>query len=369
MPKIVACASALPAHYYSQAELVRALVRVNGVRFEERVVARFFRSVGVEGRHLALELERYFDPGGFGKRNDAFIEVGLQVAESAVQKLCERTQIELAEIGLFASTTVTGIAVPSLEARLMNRLPFSPATKRLPLFGLGCVAGAAGIARLSDYLQAYPKQAALLVSVELCSLTFQPDDLSTANVIATGLFGDGAAAVLLVGDEHPLANGRVSGRQPSTGLANGHPRVLDTRSVLFPDTERVMGWDVVDSGFRIVLDTSVPELARTALPRAVRDFLYAHRLAVGDIDPWIAHPGGPAVIDGMERGLELPAGALAASRESLARIGNLSSASVLIILEQALEERARKQRASTEGRALLLAMGPGFCAELVLLSW
>ena len=175
----------------------------------------------------------------------------------------------------------------------MNRLEFSPSTKRLPLFGLGCVAGAASIARLSDYLKAYPKRAAVLLSVELCSLTFQVDDLSTANVIACGLFGDGAAAVLLVGDEHPACN--------------GHPRVVDTRSVLFPHTERVMGWDVVDTGFRIVLDTSVPELARTALPRAVHEFLREHELSVGAIDPWLAHPGGPAVIDGMERGLELEA--------------------------------------------------------------
>jgi len=139
--------------------------------------------------------------------------------------------------------------------------------------------------------------------------------------------------------------------------------------VFFPDTERVMGWDVVDTGFQIVLDTKVPELARTALPRAVRDFLHAHRLSVGDIDAWIAHPGGPAVIDAMERGLELPASALAASRESLTHIGNLSSASVLVILEQALQAREGKQPASASGHALLLAMGPGFCAELVLLSW
>jgi len=355
MPQIIASASALAAHYYSQSDLVRALVRRTGGRLEERVAARFFRAVGVEGRHLALDLERYFEDSGFGARNDAFIAVGLELAESAVRKLLERTPIDLSDIGLLASTTVTGIAVPSLEARLMNRLPFSPSTKRLPLFGLGCVAGAAGISRLSDYLRAYPKQAALLLSVELCSLTFQPGDVSTANVIATGLFGDGAAAVLLVGDEHPLAN--------------GHPRVLDTRSVFFPDTERVMGWDVVDTGFQIVLDTKVPELARTALPRAVRDFLHAHRLSVGDIDTWIAHPGGPAVIDAMERGLELPASALAASRESLTHIGNLSSASVLVILEQALQAREGKQPASASGHALLLAMGPGFCAELVLLSW
>jgi alkylresorcinol/alkylpyrone synthase len=250
------------------------------------------------------------------------------------------------------SSTVTGIAVPSLEALLMNRLDFSPYCRRTPLFGLGCAAGAAGIARISDHLRGHPREAALLLCVELCSLTFQCDDFSTTNVIACGLFGDGAACVLLVGDEHPLAGERG-------------PQVLATRSVLFPDTERVMGWDLVDTGFRIVLSPAVPEIARGELASSIRTFLREHELSPRDLARWVAHPGGPAVIRGVEQSLELEPDALALSRDCLTRVGNLSSASVLVILEATLarEAPARGQR------GLLLAMGPGFGAELVLLGW
>jgi len=238
--------------------------------------------------------------------------------------------------------------VPSIEARLMNRLGFAADCRRLPLFGLGCVAGAAGIARANDYLEGHPTHAALLLCVELCSLTFQPDDMSVANLIACGLFADGAACVLLVGDDHPLAS-------------KAKLRIEATRSVLFPNTEAVMGWDIVDTGFRIVLSGQVPELAQTALAHGIRAFLSANGLHPSQITRWVAHPGGPAVIDAMERGLELPHGALDRSRDCLARIGNLSSASVLVILRESL---AADQ---SRGPALLLAMGPGFCAELLLL--
>src|SRR5690606_29128032 len=146
---------------------------------------------------------------------------------------------EASDVSLLATTTVTGIAVPSIDARLMNRLPFAPTLKRLPLFGLGCVGGAAGLARVSEYLRGHPREAAILLSVELCSLTFQLEDVSVANLVSTGLFGDGAAAVLLVGAHHPLAD-----RTP-------RPTVLASRSAFFPDTERVMGWDVVDAGFKV----------------------------------------------------------------------------------------------------------------------
>jgi len=220
------------------------------------------------------------------------------------------------------------------------------------VFGLGCAAGAAGIAHVSDVLAGRPRAAALLLCVELCSLTFQREDLSMTNLIATGLFGDGAACVLMVGDEHPLARGVA-------------PRVEATRSLLFPNTEDVMGWEVIDAGFRVVLSKGVPQIARTELPGAVRNFLDEQRLRTRDVARWIAHPGGPAVIAAMEQGLELAPGTLDDSRESLARTGNLSSASVLVILKRALEAKAP----SAGAPGLLLAMGPGFAAELVLLRW
>jgi alkylresorcinol/alkylpyrone synthase len=234
----------------------------------------------------------------------------------------------------------------------MNRIPFSPHLKRVPLFGLGCVAGAAGIARLADYLSGHPDEAALLLSIELFSLTIQPEDFSIANIVSSGLFGDGGAAVLMVGDEHPPAE-------------NGMPMVIDSQSIFFPGTERVMGWDVGDGGLKIVLSAEVAELAEKNLRPRVEAFLAEHGLVMGDIKHWIAHPGGPKVIEAMESGLGLGEHALDLSRESLADVGNISSTSVLLILEETLS-RFRPE-AGTYG--VLMAMGPAFCAELVLLQW
>lgn len=351
MPSIVGVSTAFPSHYYTQAELSQALLEWSKESdgFDAARLKKLFSAVKVEGRHLALPLARYRELEGLGAHNAEWVRVGLELGERAVRECLELGGIAPNEVQLFASSTVTGIAVPSLEARLMNRLGFAADCRRVPLFGLGCVAGAAGVSRVSDYLVGHPTHAALLLCVELCSLTFQPDDLSVANLIACGLFADGAACVLLVGDEHPLA-------------VRAKLEIAATRSVLFPNTEGVMGWDVVDSGFRIVLGNEVPELARTALARNVRAFLAEHGLGPSQILRWVAHPGGPAVIDAMERGLELPNGTLDGSRDALARIGNLSSASVLAILQDSMQADPRRVP------GLLVAMGPGFCAELVLLA-
>ncbi len=355
MPQIVTVATALPEHYYSQAELCSALLEFGAGEqgsFDAEKVRRFFASVAVGGRYLAQPLPRYATLGGMGERSALWLEVALELGQRAVRDVLDRAGLAAADISLFMTSTVTGIAVPSLEARLMNRLDFSPYCRRTPLFGLGCAAGAAGIARISDHLRGHPREAALLLCVELCSLTFQRGDLSTTNIIAAGLFGDGAACVLLVGDEHPLAQ-------------KTRPSVLATRSVLFPNSERLMGWDVVDTGFRIVLGPGVPEIAKNELGGAVRGFLAERGLTPRSLARWVAHPGGPAVIAAMEQSLELAPTALALSRECLAEVGNLSSASVLVILERTLAAEAPPAGA----HGLLLAMGPGFGAELVLLRW
>jgi alkylresorcinol/alkylpyrone synthase len=219
--------------------------------------------------------------------------------------------------------------------------------KRTPIFGLGCVGGAAGIARAADYLRAFPRESALVLSVELCSLTLQREDAARANVIASGLFGDGAAAVVVRGAE--------------TG-ARG-PRILATRSIFYPNTEYVMGWEVGDGGFRVVLSADVPTIAGGLRPD-VEKFLAEHGLALGDLDTFVCHPGGPKVLEAIEHTLALPSGALARSWEHLARVGNLSSASLLFLLGDALAESH-----APGSYGLLLAMGPGFCSELVLLQW
>lgn len=353
MVHIVNAVSGFPAHYYRQEEITTAMRRLWSSRSSglERL-ERFHNNMLVNGRYLALPLESYLTPSGFGERNDAWIEAAMELGEDVLCRLLDRAQLAPQEIDQITFTTITGIAVPSVDARLMNRIPFSRHMKRVPLFGLGCVGGAAGIARLADYLAGHPDQAAILLSIELCSLTIQHQDLSVENMISTGLFGDGAAAVLMVGERHPLASA-------------GQPRVVDNRSVFFPHTEHIMGWVVNDTGFKIVLSAEVSAMVEANLKPALIEFLAGHRLEAEQISHWLVHPGGPKVIQSVEAGLGLKEGALELSREILAGVGNVSSASVLMILERALA----RYRPEPGSYGVLMAMGPAFGAELVLLQW
>src|SRR4051795_3878747 len=350
--------SALPQHVYRQEDVTEQLGDVVLGRSRERaekvaLLKRLHQAAGVRTRHLVLPLSEYADLGGFGSSNDVFIEEGVRLGERAIRAALNAAGGEPADVDLLMTTSVTGIAAPSLDARLVPRLGLRADVKRVPMFGLGCVAGAAGIARVHDYLQGHPDGVAVLLSVELCSLTFQRDDDSTANLVASGLFGDGAAAVVLVGAD----------RAAELGLEG--PRVVATRSRLYPDTERVMGWDIGGSGFRIVLAATVADVVRSYLGDDVEDFLDEHDLKIRDVDTWVAHPGGPKVIDAIVDALSLEPETLDVTRRSLAEIGNLSSSSVLHVLERTLEEAL--PRRGTPG--VLMAMGPGFCAELVLLEW
>lgn len=352
-PVVAGTGTALPAHRYGQRELAEVAKRLlPKLEIAPAVIERFFRRTGVEQRYLALEAGAYAKLSGLQQRNDAWLAAALPLAQRAIERALEDAELGAHDVGALFTTTITGIAVPSLDARLMNRLPFASTLKRTPLFGLGCLAGAAGIARAADYLRAYPREVAVLASVELCSLTVQHDDASLANVISSGLFGDGAAAVVLVGSEHPRAKQRG-------------PRVLDSRAHFFPNTERVMGWDVVDSGFKIVLSPDVPAIAREGVPALVDALLAPHALARADIGAWVAHPGGPAVMSAMAEGLGIGSEALQNTRRSLAEVGNLSSASVLFLLDD-FRKRVRPTR-NTHG--VLIAMGPAFSAEAVLLQW
>jgi alkylresorcinol/alkylpyrone synthase len=351
---IIDVASRFPPNYYSQEQLTAVL---RDTYWRERIanigrLERLHRNVQVEGRYLALPLAGYKALNGFHGHNNAWIQVATTLGEETLCELLEQTELPPQEIAVLVTTTVTGIAVPSLDARLMNRIPFSPQLKRIPLFGLGCLGGAAGAARVADYLQGHPQEAAILLAVELCSLTLQPEDLSIANIIASGLFGDGAAALLMVGLDHPLAR-------------PGRPQVVATRSFFFSETERIMGWDVTNTGFQVLLSADVPEIARLHLPPCVDTFLAEHRLERSDIACWIAHPGGPKVMEAMEEGLGLAEGTLHLSRKSLFQFGNISSVSVLLVLQDTL----RCYHPEPGSYGLMLAMGPGFAAELLLLRW
>lgn len=342
-PSVAAVAVEFPPYQVGQQEALSGLTGFGGPQFD-----RFGASAGVEKRRIALPLPQYGKLSGFTEANDTFIEVALTLGERAILEALDAAKVKPAEVDIVFSTTVTGLAVPTLEARLATRIGLRPDVKRVPLFGLGCVAGAAGVARMHDYLLAFPDHVSVLLAVELCSLTLQRDDDSIANLVAASLFGDGAAAVV----------GKGAARTP-TG-----PKVLATRSRIYPDTEDVMGWHIGSNGFQVKLSTEVATVAEKYLGDDVRNFLSDHNLTPADISTWVCHPGGPKVIDAVENTLDLPANALEHTRNSLRDNGNLSSVSVLDVL------RANMADPPPRGSfGLMIAMGPAFCSELVLLGW
>lgn len=348
--RIISAGTAFPAHVYRQEEITAALKDAWGPRLERpAVLDRLHGHCGVEQRHLVLPLEGYHDVTTWGQANNLWIDFAQQLGRDAICRAITPLGLMPSDIDALFFVSVTGVASPSIDARLANRMNFSPNIKRVPIFGLGCVAGAAGLARAADYVRAFPDQIAVVLAVELCSLTWQRDDTRMANMISTGLFGDGAAAAVVAGGD--------------TGFRG--PQVLATRSFFYPGTEEVMGWDISETGFHIVLSPDVPKVIRENLGRDVDSFLSDHGLGRAHIASWIIHTGGPKVLEAVEDALDLPENALECSWRSLKRVGNLSSASVLVVLEEVLAHR----RGEPGTYSLLAAMGPGFCSELLLLRW
>ena len=348
--KIASVAGAFPKNYFDQETLTGALKQYWGERLKRpEVLDKLHANVCVKGRHMALPLEGYYGMQTWGQANDAWIRTGMEIGEEAITKALKPIGLPARELDAIFVVSVTGIASPSLDARLANRMGLCPNIKRNPIFGLGCVAGAAGIARAADYVRAFPGQTAVLLAVELCSLTIQRDDLSMANLISAGLFGDGAAAVIIAGDERDF----------------GGPEIIATRSTFYPNTERTMGWEISEKGFQIVLSPGVPDVVRENLGRDAKQFLSDLGLRREDISSWIFHTGGPKVLEAVEDALELKNGELDASWDCLANVGNLSSVSVLLVLEDVMANR--RPEPGTYG--ILGAMGPGFCSELILLKW
>ena len=350
-PLIASVSRALPAHYHSQEELSAGLQALWSQHrsFNPARVNALHASVQVRGRHLAIPIGEYPALDTFTKRNAAWIREAVKLGEQAVRGAVEKAGLQLSDIDVLCFTSITGLATPSIDARLVNVLGLRPDVKRVPIFGLGCVAGVAGTARMSDLLRGFPNQTAVLLSVELCSLTVQHDDIAVGSIIAAGLFGDGAAAMVIRGGQ----------------IAGEGPRVIATESVFYPDSEEVMGWDFLDSGFKVVLTARVPDMVLENVRGNVDGFLAKHGLKRSDVKHWVAHTGGPKVLEAFEQSLELPPGALDRSWESLRSVGNLSSSSVLYGLSDLRESKSAKPG----DIGLMMAMGPGFCAELVLLRW
>lgn len=348
--RIASVGRALPDNYCDQATLIRTFRKHWAARlFNPNRFESLHRNVLVDGRHFALPIEAYEKIGSFTESNTAFIRIATDLGARAIQDGLQMAGLEPRDMDHLFFVSSTGIATPSIDALLVNRLNLRSDLKRTPIFGLGCVAGAAGVARAADYLRAYPDHIAVVLSVELCSLTLQRDDLSIANLIASGLFGDGAAAAVLTG-----------GNRGASG-----PRVVTSRAFFYPHTEHVMGWNITSDGFRVVLSADVPQVVRENIRQNVDQFLSEQGIGAEQISSIICHPGGPKVLEAFQEALELTPDALSLAWDSLRKLGNLSSASVLMVLRETME-RAR----SPEGiYSLMLAMGPGFCSELVLLQW
>ncbi len=351
MSRIVAVATALPGDAHPQqtiTDLIASMVTTDPGR--QALLRRMHASARIRTRHLVLPLEEYRDALTFGQTNDRFVTEATDLAAAATQRALDRAALTADAVDLIVFTSVTGVSAPSVDALLVPRLGFRENVKRLPLFGLGCVAGASGLARVNDYLDGHPEGVALLVSVELCSLTVQRGDDSVDNLVASGLFGDGAAAAVLVG----------------AARAERHegPDVIATRSRLYPGSGAVLGFRPSETGFRVILTAGVVEVIDANFAGDATAFLADNGLTVADVGTWVAHPGGPKVLEAFERGLRLPEDALRRSWASMAAVGNLSSSSVLHVLAAELDA----PHAAGE-RGLLFALGPGVSAEFVLLRW
>jgi alkylresorcinol/alkylpyrone synthase len=306
-----------------------------------------FTNTGIRRRHSCVPIGWYYDAHGWPERNELYLRSAQDLLAKAALEALARANANVGDVDAIVVVSTTGIATPSLDARLIEQLGFKRTVRRLPVFGLGCVGGAIGLARAAAMARAYPGSTVLLLVVELCALWFRRDDISKSNVVATALFGDGAAAAVL--------------RSEATG-----PRITASGEYTFPSSLDVMGWAVAGDGLSAIFSRDIPELVEHHLRPVVDAYLSESGLTRAQIDAFISHPGGTKVLDALESAFGIAAGSLQDSRAILSEYGNMSSVTVLFVLERAL--RAGALANGSWNRALLSAMGPGFTAAFVTLE-
>ena len=345
---LVATATALPDHVITRDDVKYYLGRVFDIP-ERRVDAMMsvVDNAQVHKRHVLFPIDYTIDPRSLSQTNQEYIEHSVKLGRQAAETCLAQARLRPEEIDLFITVSCTGFMIPSLDAHLIQQMGFRSDVRRMPFTELGCAAGAMAIARAADFLRAYPGKNALIISVELPSLTFQRKDLSQANLISAILFGDGAAAAV-------VSDGR-----------NGGPKILATETYTFPDSLDAMGFDLRDSGFHILLSKDVPQMIGADIRRLVHGFLARNALRADQIKGWILHPGGARLLGNIEEQLGLCRCDTQFSWDVLAEYGNLSSATILFILDKWLHQGALQPG----DYALAAAFGPGFSAEFLLLQW
>ncbi len=351
-PSILSIATANPPYRVGQSE-VRDLVRVMFARLSglERLIS-VFENTGIESRYISAPLDWFTEPHGFAEKNQRWFATALDLCERACREALEQAGVAPEQVGAIVFITTTGITTPSLEAHLVQRLGLPLSAVRLPIWGLGCAGGAAGLARAAELARHRPNQYVLMVAVELCSLTFVQGDLSKSNLVATSLFSDGAAAVVL--------------GKPARPVAPAGPAVLGGFSRLLPDSFEVMGWDIVADGLQVRFAQSIPALVEGELGNLIRDGLAGYGLQAQNVATWALHPGGAKVLAAYRSGMGVDEKSLEASLCVLRKFGNMSSPTVLFVLARQMYQ-LEKPRPGSKG--VLLALGPGFAAEGVVLQW
>lgn len=343
-PKILSVATALPPHRIGQAEVKEfARSMFSGTYRDIERLAPVFDNVQVDSRYFCVPLEWFEEDHTFPEKNDLYVQHALDLCEKAARRAMDKAGVKPEEVGAIFFVSTTGFSTPSLDSKLIFSLGLSEHTRRVPIWGLGCAAGAAGLARAADYARLYPEQKVLLVGVELSGLTFQRGDRSKSNLISTSLFADGAAAVVL-------------------GSEDEGPELLGGYSTTWPDTEDVMGWELIETGLKVQLSKSVPDIVRLKFRDNLSVACESLGLKLKDLEHFVLHPGGAKVLDAFEEVLGLEPGGLTFSRAVLRDCGNMSSVTVLFILERFLESA----EFAKGDPGVLSAMGPGFSAEHVL---
>lgn len=350
----------VPPHRLEQDETVQFAKNLFQDSFKDiNRLLKIFENGLIKERYFSVPIEWFSQEHSFEEKNNLFIEKAVHFGIRAIEDCLENStyiqhSVNYNEIEAIFYISSSGLSTPSIEARIMNHLPFHEHCKRIPIWGLGCAGGAAGLSRAFEYCKAFPRAKVLVLSIELCSLTFQRNDHSKSNLVGTSLFADGVACALVCGADSGVTIKR-----------NVHlPKIEKTQSTLMPNSEDVMGWNIRNEGFYVIFSKDIPTIIRTWLRENVESFLRLKQLSFNDIAHFVAHPGGKKVLDAYLQALGLKSEKINISQNVLTNYGNMSSATIFYVLKNFMEKSIGHGEIG-----LIAALGPGFSSELLLLRW